>query len=93
LKKGDLLRQQKNPDRLCMRNTLRALDFFASLHLTIFERLVNFEFFNSQLSLWAVIQTNSTNKAARQRVAFFAGFRRMKEGVEMKQIQDSRCDP
>ena len=31
-----------------MRNTLRALDFFASLHLTIFERAVNFEFFNNQ---------------------------------------------
>jgi hypothetical protein len=45
LKNGNLLRQQKNPDRLCMRNTLRVLDFFASLHLTIFERPVNFEFF------------------------------------------------
>jgi hypothetical protein len=33
------------------RNTLRALDFFASLHLTIFERPANFEFFNSQLCL------------------------------------------
>jgi hypothetical protein len=42
---GNLLRQQKNPDRLCMRNTLRALDFFASLHLTILERSANFEFF------------------------------------------------
>jgi hypothetical protein len=31
-----------------MRNTLRALDFFASLHLTIFEQAANFEFFNSQ---------------------------------------------
>jgi len=30
-----------------MRNTLRALDFFASLHLTIFERPKNFDFFNS----------------------------------------------
>ena len=49
LKNGNLLRQQKNPDRLCMRNTLRALDFFASLHLTIFERAANFEFFNSLL--------------------------------------------
>jgi hypothetical protein len=28
-----------------MRNTLRALNFFASLHLTIFEQPVNFEFF------------------------------------------------
>jgi hypothetical protein len=49
LKNGNLLRQRKNPDRLCMRNTLRALDFFASLHLTIFEQAANFEFFNSQL--------------------------------------------
>ena len=32
-----------------MRNTLRVLDFFASLHLTIFERPANFEFFNSQI--------------------------------------------
>jgi hypothetical protein len=32
-----------------MRNTLRALDFFASMHLTIFEQAANFEFFNSQL--------------------------------------------
>jgi hypothetical protein len=32
-----------------MCNTLRVLDFFASLHLTIFERPVNFEFF-SQLT-------------------------------------------
>jgi hypothetical protein len=48
LKNGNLLRQRKNPDRLCMRNTLRALDFFASLHLTIFEQAANFEFFNSQ---------------------------------------------
>jgi len=46
---GNLLRQRKNPDRLCMCNTLRALDFFASLHLTIFEQAANFEFFNSQL--------------------------------------------
>jgi hypothetical protein len=30
-------------------NTPRVLDFFASLHLTIFERPVNFEFFKSQL--------------------------------------------
>jgi hypothetical protein len=28
-----------------MHNTLRALDFSASLHLTIFERPANFEFF------------------------------------------------
>jgi len=33
-----------------MRNTPRALDFFASLHLTIFERPANFEFFNRQLA-------------------------------------------
>ena len=33
-----------------LRNTLRALDFFASLHLTIFERPANFDFFNSQFS-------------------------------------------
>jgi hypothetical protein len=32
-----------------MSNTPRVLDFFASLHLTIFERPVNFEFFKSQL--------------------------------------------
>jgi hypothetical protein len=42
----DLLCQRKNPDRLCMGNTLRALDFFASLHLAIFERPANFEFSN-----------------------------------------------
>jgi hypothetical protein len=47
LKNGNLLRQRKNPDRLCMPNTLRALNFFASLHLTIFERPANFEFFHS----------------------------------------------
>jgi hypothetical protein len=29
-----------------MCNTLRALDFFDSLHLTIFERPAYFEFFN-----------------------------------------------
>jgi hypothetical protein len=49
LKNGDLPRQRKNPDRLCMLNTPRALYFFASLHLTIFERPANFEFFNRQL--------------------------------------------
>jgi hypothetical protein len=32
-----------------LRHTLHALDFFASLHLTIFEQATNFEFFNSQL--------------------------------------------
>jgi hypothetical protein len=48
LKNGNLLRQQKNPDCLCMRNTLRTLDFFASLHLTVFERPVYFDFFNRQ---------------------------------------------
>jgi hypothetical protein len=53
---GDLLRQRKNPDRLCMRNTLRALDFFASLHLTIFERPANFECFNSQVKAGLVTQ-------------------------------------
>jgi hypothetical protein len=41
---GNLLRQQENPDRLCMRNTLRALDFLASLHLTIFERPASLNF-------------------------------------------------
>jgi hypothetical protein len=45
LKNGDLLRQRINPERLCMLNTLRALDFFAFVHITIFERSVNFEFF------------------------------------------------
>ena len=34
---GNLLRHRKNPDRLCMPNTLRALDSFASFHLTILE--------------------------------------------------------
>jgi len=34
-----LLRQQKNPDRLCMWDTLRVLDFSASLHLPMFDRL------------------------------------------------------
>jgi hypothetical protein len=51
LKNGNLLRQRTNPDRLCMRNTPRVLDFFASLHLTIFERPVNFEF--SIVTYWA----------------------------------------
>ena len=32
-----------------MSNTLRALDFFTSLHLTIFEQAANFESFNSQI--------------------------------------------
>jgi hypothetical protein len=49
-KNGNLLRQRKNPDRLCMRNTPRVLDFFASLHLTIFERPASFEFFGQ--SAW-----------------------------------------
>jgi len=47
LQNGDLLRQQKNPDRLCMCNTLRVLDFSASLHLTILDQPANFEFFQS----------------------------------------------
>jgi hypothetical protein len=51
LKNGDLLRQRKKPDRLCMRNTLRVLVFYVSLHLTIFERPADFEFFNNQLCL------------------------------------------
>jgi len=50
LKNGDLLRQRKNPDRLCMRNTLRVQDFFVSLHLTIFERPVDIDFINSQIT-------------------------------------------
>ena len=37
-----------------MRNTLRVLDFFASLHLAIFERPANFESFNSQPEAVAV---------------------------------------
>jgi hypothetical protein len=53
---GDLLRQQKNPDRLCMLNTPRVLDFFASLHLTIFEGPPNFEFFNFQWMAWMDLQ-------------------------------------
>jgi hypothetical protein len=44
-KNGNLLRQRKNPGRLCIVNTPRGLDFFASLHLTIFERPVTFDFF------------------------------------------------
>jgi hypothetical protein len=35
---------------LCL-NTPRGLDFFASLHLTIFEQPANFEFFNRQLHI------------------------------------------
>jgi len=46
--KGYLLRLRKYPDRVCMRNTLCILEFFTSLHLTIFERPANFVFFNSQ---------------------------------------------
>jgi hypothetical protein len=46
---GNLLGQRKNPDRLCMCNTLRALDFFASLHLTIFEQAAYFEFFGQSV--------------------------------------------
>jgi len=34
----------ENPDRLCMPDTPRGLDFFASLHLTIFERPVILNF-------------------------------------------------
>jgi hypothetical protein len=34
-----------------MSNTPRGLDFLASLHLTIFERPVSFEFLTSQLKL------------------------------------------
>ncbi len=48
LRNGNLLRQRKNPDRLSAQYTARP-GFFASLHLTIFERPANFEFFN-QLS-------------------------------------------
>jgi hypothetical protein len=44
--KGDLLRQRKDPDRLCMRNTPRALDLSASLRLAISERPANLESFN-----------------------------------------------
>ncbi len=49
LKKGNLRRQRKNPDILCMSNTPRCQDFFASLQLTFFERPVNLEFFNRLL--------------------------------------------
>jgi hypothetical protein len=35
-----------------MRNTQRALDFFAFLHLTIFERPANLEFFEQSDNLW-----------------------------------------
>jgi hypothetical protein len=51
LRNRDLLRQQKNPDRLCLRNTLRVLDFFTSPHLIIFERPAFDEFFNNQLGV------------------------------------------
>jgi hypothetical protein len=34
-------------------NTPRALDFFASLHLTIFERPANFDLFDNQLEVCA----------------------------------------
>jgi len=50
LKKRNLLRQGKNPDRLCMRNTLRVLDFSPSLHLTLFERPAGSDFCNSLLA-------------------------------------------
>ena len=36
-----------------MCNTLRALDFFASLHLTILERSANFDFFEQ--SVWVLV--------------------------------------
>jgi hypothetical protein len=42
LKNGNLLRQRKNPDRLCMANTPRVLDFFASLYLSIFSATCEF---------------------------------------------------
>ncbi len=45
LKKYHLRRQRKNPNRLCMSNTLRALAFFFSLHLALFERTENLDFF------------------------------------------------
>jgi hypothetical protein len=40
---------KKSRPLICL-NTLRALDFFVSLHFTIFEQAANFEFFNSQLA-------------------------------------------
>jgi len=39
-----------------LRNALRALDFFASLHLTIFERPACFDFFNGLLSRCPVLR-------------------------------------
>jgi ABC-type dipeptide/oligopeptide/nickel transport system permease component len=46
---GNLLRQRKKPDRLCMRNTLRALAFFASVTSPFWGGLHILIFFNSQL--------------------------------------------
>jgi hypothetical protein len=37
-----------------MLDTPRVLDFFASLHFTMFERPANFELFNSQLGLYGM---------------------------------------
>jgi len=46
-------------------NTPRGLDFFASLHLTIFERPVNFEFFEQS----AGHRTRNTDKTRIVRAA------------------------
>jgi len=47
---GDLLRQRKNPGRAVYYTYISGLDFFASLHLTIFEQPADFEFFYNQLT-------------------------------------------
>ncbi len=49
LKNRNLLRQQKNSDIPCMLNTMRCLNFFISLHLTIFEQTIIFPTFNNFL--------------------------------------------
>jgi hypothetical protein len=59
-----------------MPNTLRVLDFFASLHLTIFERPACFEFFNNQISpaskAFFALDRRKTTPAGPRRRGFFA---------------------
>jgi hypothetical protein len=53
-----------------MRNTLRALVFFASLHLTIFEQAANFEFFNSQVKAGLTAENSNRSRASGLRPIF-----------------------
>ena len=86
LQNGDLLRQRKKSRPLMYEQYTARPGFFASLHLTIFERPAIFEFFNSQLCIKMRPSRAGRAHSAWSRASLNAGRRKDREGDRAERL-------